>query len=210
MSNVIVDIGCFNARTQSLAHKLLHRKKEKWFGLMVEPNKHMKEEIFKSLKGTRFEYVHCAVGTEDGTGRLFMGKYGVFDRRSPAQKEKCMRSSLVTEESYVSQHLTEEFQEVNVRTLATLFKEYSLTKIDVLKIDTEGNDANILRAYDWSVRPKEIITEDFVAPRGKGTLAFEKRQEEIKEQKYAALKQAGYDFVKEEECNSFWKDSNEQ
>ena len=36
MTKVIVDIGCFNARTLSLANKLLHRKKEDWFGLMVD------------------------------------------------------------------------------------------------------------------------------------------------------------------------------
>ena len=54
--NVIVDIGCFNGRTLSLANKLLHRKRENWFGLMVEPNVYLKEDIHKSLEGTNFKY----------------------------------------------------------------------------------------------------------------------------------------------------------
>lgn len=207
---VIVDIGCFNARTQSLAHKLLHRKKEQWFGLMVEPNMHMQDEIHKSLQGTDYKYVRCAIGTEDKTGRLYMGKYGFFDRRSPAQKEKCMRSSLVAEEYYIAQHLTDEYQTVDIKTLNTLFAENEVTRIDILKIDTEGNDANILCGYDFAVRPVEIITEDFVAPRGKGTKAFEERQNEVRLQKYAALEQAGYTFVKAEDCNSYWVDANEK
>ena len=204
MDKVIIDIGCFNARTQSLAHKLLHRKKEKWFGLMVEPNAYMEEEIFKSLKGTNFKYVHCAIDSQNGFGTLYMGKYGFFDRRSPAQKEKCMRSSLLKNEEYISQHLTDEGQKVELKTLKTLFEENEIKSIDILKIDTEGNDANIIQSYEWGIRPKEIITEDFVAPRGKNTLAFENRQEVIKEEKYAALRKAGYVLIEAKDCNSIW------
>ena len=208
MTKTIVDIGCFNARTLSLANKLLHRKKETWFGLMVEPNIHMKDDIFKSLKGTDFKYVHCAVSSTDGVGKLFMGKYGFFDRRSPAQKEKCMRSSLVNGEEFVAQHLTDEYQEVPMKTLQTLLKENNINHIDILKVDTEGNDTIIFESYDWSVIPVEIITEDHVAVRGKTTQSYWEEQEVSKNKKYDILKNRGYVLIKQEDCNSYWAIQN--
>jgi len=208
MTKTIVDIGCFNARTLSLANKLLHRKKETWFGLMVEPNIHMKDDIFKSLKGTDFKYVHCAVSSTDGVGKLFMGKYGFFDRRSPAQKEKCMRSSLVNDEKFVAQHLTDEYQEVPMKTLQTLLKENNINHIDILKVDTEGNDTIIFESYDWSVIPVEIITEDHVAVRGKTTQSYWEEQEVSKNKKYDILKNRGYVLIKQEDCNSYWAIQN--
>tara|TARA_R100000664_G_C2756180_1_gene143997 strand:+ start:300 stop:995 length:696 start_codon:yes stop_codon:yes gene_type:complete len=189
---VIVDIGCFNARTLSLANKLLHRKREKWFGLMVEPNIHLKEEIFKSLSGCDFKYEHCAISNEDGVGKLYMGKYGFMNRRSPAQKEKCMRSSLLKDTEYISQHLTDEYQTVPLKTLDTLFKEHNITHVDILKIDTEGNDKNILSAYSWQVFPEEIITEDYVAIKGNTTKEYREEQEEIKQRKWELLRSKGY------------------
>jgi len=204
MTKTIVDIGCFNARTLSLANKLLHRKKETWFGLMVEPNAYMKEDIFKSLKGTDFKYVHCAVSSTDGVGKLFMGKYGFFDRRSPAQKEKCMRSSLVNGEEFVAQHLTDEYQEVPTKTLHTLLTENNISHVDILKVDTEGNDTTIFESYDWSVMPVEIITEDHVAVRGKTTQSYWEEQEVSKNKKYDILKNRGYVLTKQEDCNSYW------
>ena len=204
MTKTIVDIGCFNARTLSLANKLLHRKKETWFGLMVEPNAYMKEDIFKSLKGTDFKYVHCAVSSTDGVGKLFMGKYGFFDRRSPAQKEKCMRSSLVNGEEFVAQHLTDEYQEVATKTLHTLLTENNINHVDILKVDTEGNDTTIFESYDWSVMPVEIITEDHVAVRGKTTQSYWEEQEVSKNKKYDILKNRGYVLTKQEDCNSYW------
>ena len=207
MTKVIVDIGCFNARTLSLANKLLHRKKEKWFGLMVEPNAHMEKDIHKSLKGTNYVYDHCAISDVDEMGRLYFGKYGFFDRRSPAQKEKCMRSSLRNNEPFVRQHLTDEYQQVPVKKLQTLFKNHGITHVDILKVDTEGNDTRIFSSYDWSVMPDEIITEDHVAVRGKTTSSYFNEQEKSRVQKYAILSSRGYAFQSAKECNSYWKRS---
>jgi|TARA_R100001163_G_C5060726_1_gene197582 FkbM family methyltransferase len=202
--NVIVDIGCFNGRTLSLANKLLHRKRENWFGLMVEPNVYLKEDIHKSLEGTNFKYVHCAISDENGTGKLWMGKYGFFNRRSPAQKEKCMRSSLLKEEGFVSQHLTEEYQTVPLKTLQTLLVENDITNVNILKVDTEGNDTKIFASYDWSVMPDEIITEDYVAVRGKTTKPYWEEQDKLRLQKYEIIQSKGYTLTKQEDCNSFW------
>ena len=47
-----------------------------------------KKDIHKSLKGTDYVYDHCAISDVDEMGRLYFGKYGFFDRRSPAQKRK--------------------------------------------------------------------------------------------------------------------------
>ena len=205
-TKIIVDIGCFNGRSKSLANKLLHRKKEHWFGLMVEPNYFMGPEIHESLKGTSYVYEHCAIGSTDTVGKLYFGKYGFNNRRGPVQQEKCMRSSLLKNEPFTSQHLTDEYQEVNVRRLQTLFKLHGITHINILKVDTEGNDTNIFAAYDWSVMPHEIITEDYVAVRGKNTKPYQEEQEKVKLKKYEILASAGYICQSTtEDGDSHWK-----
>ena len=189
---IIVDIGCFNGRTLSVANRRLHLKKEKWFGLMVEPNKHLEREIRKSLQGTDFKYVNCAISTKDGWGKLYMGKYGFTNRRSPANKDLCMRSSLLKNEEHIAQHLTDNYLDVKLRTLDSLLAEHEITYVQILKIDTEGHDYDILNSYKWSVYPDKIMTEDVVLTRGKRTKLYLKEQNKIKELKYQLLESKGY------------------
>ena len=45
-------------------------------------------------------------------------------------------------------------------TLTLIVKQFSVKKIDLLDIDIEGTEMEVLRGYDWSVRPRLILIED--------------------------------------------------
>ena len=49
MNNILLDIGCFNGRTNSITYKLLKRKKENWKGYLIEPNYHLNLDIIDNL-----------------------------------------------------------------------------------------------------------------------------------------------------------------
>ncbi len=49
---------------------------------------------------------------------------------------------------------------VNIKTLDFIVREYNITKVDFLKIDTEGNDLNVLKGLTFeNVKPKMILCE---------------------------------------------------
>jgi len=49
--------------------------------------------------------------------------------------------------------------QVKVVTLKEVLQERQITKIDFLKIDTEGYDLQVLRGHDWTIKPEVILTE---------------------------------------------------
>lgn len=191
MSKILIDIGCFNAKTNSITYKLLKKKREKWFGYMIEPNPHMKEDIIKNLEGLDYQYFNFAISNKNGISPFYLGKYGFFNRREKVQKNKCMRSSLVTKD-YVKQHLSDTHISIETKTLKQFIKDNNISHIDLLKIDTEGHDYDILKEYfkntDNIVMPLKIITEDLV----KNKEEEYNEQNIIKEKKKKLLLKLGY------------------
>jgi len=198
---ILIDIGCFNAKTNSLTYKLLNRKRDKWFGYMIEPNPYMKDDIKKNLKGLDYKYYNLAISNKNATLPFYLGKYGFFNRREKVQKNKCMRSSLVSNKDFVKQHLTDNKIDVKAITLKKFIKDNKIKKIDLLKIDTEGHDYDILKEYfnnKPTIFPKKIITEDLV----KNKENDYKDQIVIKNKKIKLLKNKGYSYKSHDFYNS--------
>jgi FkbM family methyltransferase len=195
MSKILIDIGCFNAKTNSITYKLLKKKREKWFGFMIEPNPYMKEDILNNLEGTQFQYFNLAISNKNGISPFYLGKYGFFNRREKIQKKKCMRSSLVCDKDYVKQHLSDEQISIETKTLKQFIKDNNISHIDLLKIDTEGHDYDILKEYfvpctSDIIYPQKIITEDIV----KNKEEEYSEQNIIKAMKKKLLVNIGYQF----------------
>jgi FkbM family methyltransferase len=188
---ILIDVGCFNARTGSATYKLLRRKREKWFGYMIEPNPHMKEDIERNLSGLSFSYHNVAISDANGVAPFYFGKYGFTDRRSPRDKNKCMRSSLCNDKGFISTHLTEKSIQVTTQTLNSFIEDHRIQKIDLLKIDAEGKDYEILKEFFGNplVYPEQIITEDYC----KG--AQESEQEVVALKKRQLIEGRGYSCI---------------
>ena len=97
-------------------------------GLLVEPTTALTKILqnrFENFDGIKVE--ECALGSESGIATFFISK-------------TCSEhSSLVIEDTSDTQQV-----EVKVKTLDYLIRFYNLTEVDFLKIDTEGNDFNVL------------------------------------------------------------------
>tara|TARA_R110000824_G_scaffold8686_4_gene39125 strand:+ start:5807 stop:6430 length:624 start_codon:yes stop_codon:yes gene_type:complete len=198
---ILIDVGCFNAKTGSDTYKLLSRKRDKWFGYMLEPNPHLKEDILRNLEKCDFSYHPYAISDTNGTSPFYLGKYGYTNRRSPKDKTKCMRSSLCNDKDFIKEHLSEKSVEVITKTLNSFIHEQGIEKIDLLKIDTEGKDYDILKEFFKNplVYPEKIITEDLC--KGKG----EEEQREIAKVKKQLLIDNGYDLIHNDNINSEYK-----
>lgn len=198
---ILIDIGCFNAKTNSITYKLLNRKKDKWFGYMVEPNPYMKDDIKKNLSGLDYKYFNLAISNKNAILPFYLGKYGFFNRREKVQKNKCMRSSLVQNKDYVKRHLTDNKIDVKSVTLQKFINDNKINKIDLLKIDTEGHDYDILKEYfknKPNILPLKIITEDIVENKEKDY----DDQLKIKYKKKKLLEKYGYKFKQLDFYNS--------
>jgi|688.fasta_scaffold25757_10 FkbM family methyltransferase len=97
-------------------------------GLLVEPTTDLAQVLqnrFKDFDGVQVE--ECALGSESKVANFFISK-------------TCSEHS-----SLVVQNISEAQQiKVKVKTLDYLIDFYGITEVDFLKIDTEGNDFNVL------------------------------------------------------------------
>jgi FkbM family methyltransferase len=63
---------------------------------------------------------------------------------------------------HINQHISDIIVDkiiVETTTLNQIVKEFNISHIDILQIDTEGHDYDILMSYDFHVKPKQIIFE---------------------------------------------------
>jgi len=208
---ILIDIGCFNAKTSSFTYKLLNRKREEWFGYMIEPNYYLNEDIKKNLEKCNYKFFNYAISNKNEKNiKFYLGKYGFNNYRDKKQMNKCMRSSLCIDKDYVNEHLTKEYINVETITLKKFIEDNNIDKIDLLKIDTEGHDYSILKEYfneddDNIILPQEIITEDIVKNKEdilNNKEGYYKEQFEIKEKKIKLLKKFNYIYEELDICNT--------
>jgi FkbM family methyltransferase len=84
--------------------------------------------------------VHCAVGAENGTTRLFLAQNGLG------------HSTALRKENHGS-------VEVEQTTVATLLSRYNLEKVDLLKFDIEGAEAALFKDATLTQKSRAFIGE---------------------------------------------------
>ncbi|MEM7210490.1 MAG: FkbM family methyltransferase [Pseudomonadota bacterium] len=101
-----------------------------------EPGPGQRERLEVNLAGTPgfsdVSILHYAIGAENGTGDFAL------------TGEATGSSGLVTETGDAPQGDAVEIVQVEIRTLDGLLDELGLDQIDYVKVDTEGNDPNVL------------------------------------------------------------------
>ena len=184
MMNVI-DIGSHNGKTKNPTYKYLDNPKYQVYH--IEANINMKEDLDKLNSIKSF----CAISDFNGEGKLYFDKRGFLSRQKGEKlnKKKGMRNSLEKDNTYLNSFLTDEYCEVQVKTLDTLLSDLDITSIELLKIDTEGTDYKILKKYSFNIKPKKIITEDFF---------------QTNKDKYTLLKSKGYKLKHKNLSDSTW------
>lgn len=143
-----VDVGANHPEHDSVT-KYFYEKG--WAGLNIEPNK----ALYNQLLIERPNDININVGVSDKKGSLNFREYvnhGLSTFSSTMKKEYEKTNNIGTD-------AFEEY-EVEVLTLAEIFKAYKIQKIHFLKVDVEGFEYEVLAGNDWlKYRPEMICIE---------------------------------------------------
>jgi FkbM family methyltransferase len=175
-----VEIGANDGITVSSTFGLV---KEGWSGLSVEANPNVFIRLERNLKEfPKVKTVCAAVALKNGPVKLFYGKNDPHGLLSTISNESS---------EWFEEHRSEEYIEVPGVPLNDLLEAQKAPLCpDLLIIDTEGMDYEILQSLDFhKYKPKLIVTEDYSPKNSK---------------KFQLLELAGYSFVQQVGCNTFW------
>jgi FkbM family methyltransferase len=138
-----VDVGAYHPTDGSNTYFFYKRG---WRGITIEPNRRNRF-LFKICR-PKDTHITCGVSNQEGEYDYYMfSKPGLNTIDSSVAKKK---------NSYLIQKT-----KIPVLTLSYIFEKNSVSNIDLLSVDTEGNDLNVLESNDWNKwKPRVIIVED--------------------------------------------------
>lgn len=140
-----IDVGANHAELHSVT-KLFYDKG--WSGMNIEPN----PVLHKELVNKRRRDINLNIGVSDHKGDLKFRNYPHHDGLSTFS-EMIMKL-------HEKEGLPFEDQVVPVTTLAMIFRQNKIKKIDFMKIDVEGYEIEVINGNNWEkYRPKVIVVE---------------------------------------------------
>lgn len=160
----LVQIGAHDGKTGDPLHDLLVEHKD-WTALMVEPVPFLFERLISNYgKEARFRFENAAIASETGLMDFYF---------LPAEAKKTLPDLPIYFDqlgSFNKAHIFAHFPgiaesliatiRVPTLTLPELLAKHQLKTIDLLAIDTEGQDWAILKQLDLSVvKPRVILLE---------------------------------------------------
>jgi FkbM family methyltransferase len=141
---VYVDVGAYDPNADSVTRAFYERG---WRGVNIEPQPD-RVSAFNRERPDETN-IWAAVSSAEGTATLVV----------PPNAGWASIKSGVTKQYEDAQTI-----DVPQRTLAALLREHGITKIDFLKIDVEGAEADVVRGLDLdAIRPRVVVVEG-VAP----------------------------------------------
>lgn len=160
-----VQIGSNDGIQGDPIHKLL-QEFQNWKGLFVEPVPFVFERLKKNRPDhTRFRFDQVAVSDSNGTVPFYYvneSAKAVLGNRLPVWFDQLgsfdPRHILYSCGNDVRPYIVE--CQIPTVTLSQLFERNGVSKVDLLHVDTEGNDWKILRQLDFSgIRPRVVLFE---------------------------------------------------
>jgi FkbM family methyltransferase len=140
-----VDVGANDPRRNSLTFPL---EAMGWRGVLVEPLRACYERLVAERRGARV--VHCACVAPGQTGKVTL--YATHPECVAATVQKHV------DEFNIAYRHTETCE---ARTLDEVLDEVKVPRVDLLSLDTEGNELDVLRGLDLERhRPRLILVED--------------------------------------------------
>ena len=121
---------------------------ERWSGLLFEPGFEAFSNLCKNFgKKSKLKFINKAVSTYNGKGTLYCGKtsnhYTLVEQKAKDMFDVEPKKLIV-----------------EVLSLDCIFDEYSIEKLDLLHIDTQGHDFDIVKTIPFDkVKPKIIRFE---------------------------------------------------
>tara|TARA_R110002020_G_scaffold258039_1_gene471708 strand:- start:229 stop:783 length:555 start_codon:yes stop_codon:yes gene_type:complete len=127
--------------------------KDGWKGIFVEPVKELLDNL-KRYDGCIYE--NCAISNHEGSAaiKFYDPKWATGWTRGVGS---ILDVNLFQANPLFREH--EIKRKVNVMSLDALIEKYNVKEIDILKLDTEGNEFRILNHYSWNIIPPVLICE---------------------------------------------------
>lgn len=144
-SGFYIDVGAADPRADSVTKLFYDRG---WSGVNVEPQFAHWRDLMRERQ--RDVNLRCAVGARRGRGRF------VHNKDIPGWST--MSDDFATR--YRDSGMALDVFEIDVTTLADVFREHAPSVIDFLKIDVEGFEREVLVGNDWvAYRPRVVVIE---------------------------------------------------
>lgn len=172
---------------------------------LVEPIKHIYKKLVENYEekypGNKFVFINKAVSNYNGIIKMYTPDEEELKIKTSKQMQWQWGVSSVIK-SHPGNHWGQikKVNEIDVEciTLSKLVEENNLTSIDLLQIDTEGHDLEILLAYDYAIKPKNIVFENAHTD---GT----RRRGENYENFIKFIEEKGYEVVEETKTDTTLK-----
>lgn len=171
----VVQIGANDGFNHDPIHKFI--KRDRWKGVLVEPQKEVYEKYLKRLhaKSDEIHTVNAAMDRTDGTSSIYKISFSnarwatgltTFNRNiiEKAVVSDHVKSCALKEGVSIPKAVEDRFIEEKIPTISpkTLLQKYKIDKIDWLQIDVEGFDYEIIKMFDIpSTQPKVIVFEQY-------------------------------------------------
>jgi len=161
-----VQVGSNDGVSGDPIHHLVTQHKE-WQGILIEPVKHIFQRLRRAYPDAeRFALENVAVAAEQGTAKF----YYVSEEAAQAIPE--LPDWYDQLGSFSKQHILNHLdgalapfiieEEIVCVTLDQILRKHTVTKIDLLHIDAEGQDYQILSQFDFvRFRPAAVLVEHY-------------------------------------------------
>tara|TARA_R100000458_G_C8169953_1_gene170836 strand:+ start:108 stop:668 length:561 start_codon:yes stop_codon:yes gene_type:complete len=148
MANFFIEIGTSDFNT------LEYLAENGWKGIFVEPVKELLDNL-KRYDGCIYE--NCAISSKRGstTIKYYDPNWATGWIRGVGSID--MGMNIMNSNPNWKEH--ECTRKVKIMTLDDLIKKHNVKEIEYLKIDTEGEEYNILHSYSWSIKPEQLNIE---------------------------------------------------
>jgi FkbM family methyltransferase len=150
-----IDIGAYDGVT--ISNTYYFEKNKQWNGVAVEPNK----IIFEKLKNNRnCNLVNGVVSDVDGQVQ-YMRVEGAGEMLSGIVNNFADKHKQRIDTSIATYGGNKHIEEVISYSIKNIIKQFQISSITILSIDTEGSELQILKTFPFeTIKPKLILVEN--------------------------------------------------
>lgn len=155
-----IQIGSNNGISADPINKLI--VENNWHGVLIEPIKYLFEDLKRNYSAvqSRLIFENCAIGTTNGEVSFYrMKKSDLPDLPYWYDQIGSFNKDVVMKHANRIPHFSELFMEekVSTITLRDLLSKHSISRIDLIQIDTEGYDFEILKMIPFGQMKIDFI-----------------------------------------------------
>lgn len=142
-----IDIGANRPKMMNNTYMFYKRG---WRGINIEPQTNLYNQFIKSRK----DDINLNVGVGNSNGDTF--EFYVF------KEDELSTFSRESKEIYIERgHKFDKVLSIEIISLNKIIDKYSnkFSNIDFLSIDVEGFEMEVMKSYDWRIKPQLIVLE---------------------------------------------------